>query len=131
VDILEDGRLDLPDSILGDLDLVVAAVHTQLDMSRNKQTTRILKVTDSPCFSILAHPSGQRINQREPMDLDILRIVRHARERDCFLEINTQPERLNLVDMHARMAKKEGILLAVNSDAYSIHDFAHLPLGIP
>ena len=130
VDILEDGRLDLPESILGNLDLVVAAVHSQFDLPRGKQTARILKAMDSPHFSILAHPSGRLIGSREPMDVDMSRVIRHARERGCFLEINAQPERLDLVDIHARMAKEEGVLLAVNTDAHSIHDFANLHFGL-
>ena len=130
VDILEDGSLDLPDGILGDLDLVVAAVHYRFDLPRGKQTARILKAMDSPHFTILAHPSGRLIGSREPMDVDIPRIIRHARERGCFLEIDAQPERLDLVDIHARTAKEEGVLLAVNSDAHSIHDFDNLRFGL-
>ncbi|MBU2808241.1 DNA polymerase/3'-5' exonuclease PolX [Acidithiobacillus ferrooxidans F221] len=130
VDILEDGSLDLPDGILSDLDLVVAAVHYRFDLSRGKQTARILKAMDSPHFTILAHPSGRLIGSREPMDVDMPRIIRHARERGCFLEINAQPERLDLVDIHARTAKEEGVLLAVNSDAHSIHDFDNLRFGL-
>ena len=130
VDILEDGSLDLPDGILGDLDLVVAAVHYRFDLPRGKQTARILKAMDSPHFTILAHPSGRLIGSREAMDVDMPRIIRHARERGCFLEINAQPERLDLVDIHARMAKEEGVLLAVNSDAHSIHDFDNLHFGL-
>ena len=130
VDILEDGSLDLPDGILGDLDLVVAAVHYRFDLPRGKQTARILKAMDSPHFTILAHPSGRLIGSREPMDVDMPRIIRHARERGCFLEIDAQPERLDLVDIHARTAKEEGVLLAVNSDAHSIHDFDNLRFGL-
>ncbi len=130
VDILEDGSLDLPDGILGDLDLGVAAVHYRFDLPRGKQTARILKAMDSPHFTILAHPSGRLIGSREAMDVDMPRIIRHARERGCFLEINAQPERLDLVDIHARMAKEEGVLLAVNSDAHSIHDFDNLHFGL-
>ena len=130
VDILEDGSLDLPDGILSDLDLVVAAVHYRFDLPRGKQTARILKAMDSPHFTILAHPSGRLIGSRDPMDVDMPRIIRHARERGCFLEINAQPERLDLVDIHARTAKEEGVLLAVNSDAHSIHDFDNLHFGL-
>ena len=130
VDILEDGSLDLPGGILSDLDLVVAAVHYRFDLPRGKQTARILKAMDSPHFTILAHPSGRLIGSRDPMDVDMPRIIRHARERGCFLEINAQPERLDLVDIHARTAKEEGVLLAVNSDAHSIHDFDNLRFGL-
>ncbi len=130
VDILEDGSLDLPDTLLSDLDLVVGAVHSQFDLPNDRQIARILRAMDSPCFTILAHPSGRLLSSRQPMNVDMSRIIRHARERGCFLEINAQPERLDLVDTHIRTAKEEGVLLAVNSDAHSIQDFAHLPFGI-
>lgn len=130
VDILEDGSLDLPDTLLSDLDLVVGAVHSQFDLPSDRQTARILRAMDSPCFTILAHPSGRLLSSRQPMNVDMSRIIRHARERGCFLEINAQPERLDLVDTHIRTAKEEGVLLAVNSDAHSIQDFAHLSFGI-
>ncbi|WP_163097321.1 DNA polymerase/3'-5' exonuclease PolX [Acidithiobacillus ferrianus] len=130
VDILEDGSLDLPDTLLSDLDLVVGAVHSQFDLPSDRQTARILRAMDSPCFTILAHPSGRLLSSRKPMNVDMSRIIRHARERGCFLEINAQPERLDLVDTHIRTAKEEGVLLAVNSDAHSTQGFAHLPFGI-
>ncbi|RJQ49303.1 MAG: DNA polymerase/3'-5' exonuclease PolX [Gammaproteobacteria bacterium] len=130
VDILEDGALDLPDDLLGRLDVVVAAVHSRFDLSRDKQTARILKAMDHPHFSILAHPSGRLIEQREPYDVDMPRLIRHARERGCFLEINAQPDRLDLLDIYIQMAKEEGVLLAVSSDAHSVQQFDYLRFGI-
>jgi DNA polymerase (family 10) len=130
VDILEDGALDLPDGLLGKLDLVVAAVHSRFDLSREKQTARILKAMDHPHFSILAHPSGRLIEQREPYDVDMPRLIRHARERGCFLEINAQPDRLDLLDIYIQMAKEEGVLLAVSSDAHSVQQLDYLRFGI-
>ncbi|MCL4316261.1 MAG: DNA polymerase/3'-5' exonuclease PolX [Gammaproteobacteria bacterium] len=130
VDILEDGALDLPDDLLGRLDLVVAAVHSRFELSREKQTARILKAMDHAHFSILAHPSGRLIEQREPYDVDMTRLIRHARERGCFLEVNAQPDRLDLLDIYIQMAKEEGVLLAVNSDAHSAHQFDYLSFGV-
>ncbi|MEW6611258.1 MAG: DNA polymerase/3'-5' exonuclease PolX [Pseudomonadota bacterium] len=130
VDILEDGSLDLPDELLGRLDLVVGAVHSRFDLSRDKQTTRILKAMDHPHFSILAHPSGRLIQEREPYDVDMLRIIRHARQRGCYLEIDAHPERLDLQDVHAQMAKEEGVLVAVDSDAHGIQHFDNLRFGV-
>lgn len=130
VDILEDGRLDLPDDVLGRLDLVIGAVHSAFHLSREKQTRRILAAMDRPHFSILAHPSGRLIPTREPYDVDMASIIRHARQRGCFLELNAHPERLDLLDIHCRMAKAEGVLIAVNSDAHSAGDFANLRFGI-
>lgn len=130
VDILEDGALDLPDDVLGRLDLVVGAVHSRFKLSKQKQTDRILKAMDHPHFSILAHPSGRLIGRREPYDVDMSRIIRKARERGCFLEVNAHPERLDLTDLHCQMAREEGVLLAVDSDAHSTGDLDDRRYGI-
>jgi len=130
VDILEDGRLDLPDDVLGQLDLVVAAVHSKFNLSRRKQTERILRAMDRPHFSILAHPTGRLIQQREPYDVDMLRIIRHARQRGCFLELNAHPERLDLLPGYCRVAREEGVLVSIDSDAHSVLDFDNLKYGV-
>jgi DNA polymerase (family 10) len=130
VDILEDGSLDLPDSVLSRLDLVVGAVHSRFDLPRARQTERILRAMDGPRFSILAHPSGRLLETREPYDVDMLRIVRTARARGCFLELNAHPDRLDLLDSHCRMAKDEGVLVAISSDAHSTADLGNLVFGV-
>lgn len=130
VDILEDGSLDLPDEVLGRLDLVVGAVHSQFHLSRAKQTERILRAMDRPHFTLLAHPSGRLIEQRDPYDVDMLRIIRHAKDRGCFLELNAHPDRLDLLDTHCQMAKEEGVRVSINSDAHSTFDFANLQYGV-
>ena len=130
VDILEDGGLDLPDDVLGRLDLVVGAVHSRFHLTRAQQTKRILKAMDHPHFSILAHPTGRLIEEREPYDADMVRIIRHARDRGCFLELNAHPERLDLTDTHCQMAREEGVLVSINSDAHSRLDFANLVYGV-
>jgi len=130
VDILEDGSLDLPDEVLGECDLVVGAVHSKFHLSRAKQTTRILKAMDHPHFTILAHPSGRLLGSREAYDVDMLRIIRAARARGCFLELNAHPERLDLLDIHCQMARDEEVLVAISSDAHSIQDFGNLLYGV-
>jgi DNA polymerase (family 10) len=130
VDILEDGSLDLPDDVLGRLDLVVGAVHSRFDLSRARQTERILRAMDHPHFTLLAHPTGRLIEEREPYDVDMPRILRYARERGCFLELNAHPERLDLIDSHCRMAREAGVLVSINSDAHSTFDFANLRYGV-
>jgi len=129
VDILEDGSLDLPDSILEKLDLVVAAVHSRFGLSRARQTQRILAALDNPYVKILAHPTGRLLGAREPYDVDMLAIVRKARERGAALELNAHPERLDLTDTHCRMAKDEGVLVAISSDAHSVEGFDVLRYG--
>ncbi len=130
VDILDDGELDLPDSALARLDLVVAAVHSRFNLSRAQQTARILAALDNPQVSILAHPSGRLIGEREPYDVDMLAILRKARARGVLLELNAHPERLDLNDVHCRMARDEGVLVAISSDAHSVLDFDNLALGV-
>jgi DNA polymerase (family 10) len=130
VDILEDGSLDLPDSILSRLDVVIAAVHSKFNLSRARQTDRILKALENPHVSMLAHPTGRLINERDPYDADMPRIIRKARATGCHLELNAHPERLDLLDSHCRMAKEEGVLVSVNSDAHSVHEFDNLRFGV-
>ncbi len=130
VDILEDGSLDMPNTILERLDLVVGAVHSRFDLSRAKQTRRILRAMDNPYFTLLAHPGGRLIEHRPPYDVDMTRVIRHARERGCFLELNAHPERLDLLDTHCQLAREEGVLISINSDAHSVLDFDNLRFGV-
>jgi DNA polymerase (family X) len=130
VDILEDGALDLPDAVLRRLDLVVGAIHHRFDLPRDRQTDRLLRAMDHPHFSILAHPSGRLIDERPPCDIDLPRVIRHARERGCFVELNAHPARLDLTDLACRLARDEGVLVSVNSDAHSTLEFDNLALGI-
>jgi DNA polymerase (family 10) len=130
LDILEDGSLDLPGSVLDELDLVVCAVHYGFDLDRDRQTERILRALDDPRVDILAHPSGRLIGERGPYDVDMQRLVEGAAERGCCLEVNAQPQRLDLDDTHCKMAKEAGARLVVSSDAHSVHDLGKLRFGI-
>jgi DNA polymerase (family 10) len=130
VDILDDGNLDLPDSVLAELDLVVAAVHSRFNLSRAQQTERILRALDNPYVTLLAHPSGRLIGEREPYDVDMLKIVRKAKARSVYLELNAHPERLDLTDTNCRMAKDEGVLVAIDSDAHDTGQLSNLRYGV-
>ncbi len=130
VEILEDGTLDLPSGILRRLDIVVAAVHSSFNLSRARQTARILSALEHEEVTLIAHPIGRLIDRREPYDVDMLQIVRKAAERGKFLELNAHPDRLDLLDTHCRMAKEEGALVSVNSDAHSVDQFDNLQYGI-
>lgn len=130
VDILEDGALDLPDDILARLDLRVCSLHDKLDLPQAKQTARVLRAMDNRWFNILAHPTGRLIAKREPAALDMEKVLEAARERGCFLEINAQPERLDLTDTHARLAKEMGVKLAISTDAHSTSGLAALRFGV-
>ena len=130
VDILDDGTLDLPDSALAQLDIVIAAVHSRFDLPREKQTARILKALDHPCVHILAHPTGRLLERRDAYALDMQKVIRRAKARKVALEVNAHPERLDLADVYCRMAKDEGALLAINSDAHSSFELDLLRFGV-
>lgn len=130
VDILEDGSLDLDDSALKELDVVVCSIHTKFDLSSEKQTNRILRAMDNPCMHILGHPTGRLINQRDAYDVNIERIIDAAADRGCHLELNAQPDRLDLTDVHCRLAKETGVMIAVSTDAHSTSELQFMKYGI-
>jgi DNA polymerase (family 10) len=130
VEILKDGSLDLSDSELSRLDLVVGTVHSHFNLSREKQTERILRAMDEPYFSMLAHPTGRKINQRDPYQVDLTRVIKKAAERGCFLELNANPKRLDLTDIYCQMAKEQGVLVSINSDAHSVDAYNDLEFGV-
>ena len=130
VDILEDGSLDLPDEILKGLDLRVCSVHYKQNLSREKQTERILRAMDNPWFNILAHPTGRLINERRPYEVDMERIMEKVGDRGCFLELNAHPERLDLTDVHCKMAKEMGVKVVISTDAHSTADLGLMRFGL-
>jgi DNA polymerase (family 10) len=130
VDILRDGSLDLPDSSLEKLDVVVAAVHSHFDLPRKAQTERVVRALENRHVSILAHPTGRLIGQREPYDIDMDAVISAARKAGCYLEINAEPDRLDLNDLHAHAAKLAGVKLAVSTDAHSVDAFQCMRFGI-
>ena len=130
VDILKDGSLDLPNSCLAKLDIVLAAVHSYFDLPRDTQTDRVIKAMSNPHVSIIAHPTGRLIGQRDPYDIDMERVIAAARTTGCHLEINSQPERLDLNDLHIKAAKQAGVKLAISTDAHSTNSFDYIRFGI-
>jgi len=130
VDILEDGRLDLPDDVLKELDFTLCAIHYGFGYGRAKQTARVLRAMDNPHCSILAHPTGRLINAREPIELDLERILEAARERGRILEVNAQPERLDLDERACRLARDVGVKVAVSTDAHRIADLDLMRHGV-
>jgi len=130
VDILEDGSLDLGDDILKELDLTVCSVHYHRKLSKKKMTERIIRAMDNPYFNIFAHPTGRLINERNPYEIDLERIMEAAKERGCYLEVNAHPDRLDLTDRHCKMAKDMGLKLAVSTDAHSVADLDFIRYGL-
>jgi DNA polymerase (family 10) len=130
VDILKDGSLDLPDSTLAKLDVVVASVHSFFDLPREAQTDRVVRAMQNRHFSILGHPTGRLIGEREAYDIDMERVISAAHDLGCYLEINAQPERLDLNDIHAHAAKSKGVKLAVSTDSHAVKSFQYIRFGI-
>ena len=130
VDILEDGSLDLPDDILKELDLRVCSVHSKFNLSEDKQTERILRAMDHPCFNILAHPTGRLLGKRKPYAVDVERLMQAALERGCFLEVNAQPQRLDLKDDYIKLAKEMGLKLAISTDAHRTTELTWMRYGV-
>jgi DNA polymerase (family 10) len=130
VDILEDGRLDLPDDILKELDLVVGAIHSRFELPRTRQTERLLRAMDNRYLDIIAHPTGRLINQRPAYDVDMDRLVRAALEHGCHFEVNAQPDRLDLPDTLCRLAKSAGVKLAISTDAHGVEELDFMRYGV-
>jgi len=130
VDILEDGSLDLPDSVLKELDLTIGAIHSKFNLPAKKQTERIIRAMDNPYFNILAHPTGRLINSRPPYDLDMQRVMEAAKERGCFLELNAHPDRLDLNEVDCKMAKDIGVRVVISTDAHHINDLDYMRFGV-
>jgi DNA polymerase (family 10) len=131
VDILEDGSLDLDNSILKKLDLLVLSVHHKFNLSQKKQTERIIRaIESSPVFTILGHPTGRIIGEREPYDVNMEQLMKVARDRNCALELNAQPERLDLNDIYCKMAKDMGVMIVISTDAHSTAELNLMRFGI-
>ena len=130
VDILDDGSLDLPDDALRRLDYVIASVHTGFGLSREQQTSRLLRAIEHPCVNLIGHPTARLVMGRAPIDVDVEKVIRHARDCHCALELDAQPMRLDLNELHCRMAKDAGTLIVIDADTHSVADFEDVRFGI-
>jgi DNA polymerase (family 10) len=130
VDILEDGSLDLPDKVLAELDLTVCSIHSKFDLPEKKQTERIIRAMDHSRFNILGHPTGRLIGKRFPYKMSLEQVMSAAKDRGCFLEVNSQPDRMDLNDVYCKMAKDMGVRVSISTDAHSATDFDLMRFGI-
>ena len=130
VDILDDGTLDLDDATLAELDVVIVAVHSTFNLSRAAMTKRIIRALKHPHVQILAHPTGRLIGKREPYQLDFDEIVKAAADYGVALEINAQPDRLDLDDVQARVAQEAGVRLVISTDAHRIEELNCMRYGV-
>jgi len=130
VDILADGTLDYPDELLKELDYTVCSVHSRFGLAKQQQTERILRAMDNRYFDILGHATGRLLLKRPGYELDMDRIIRHARQCGCFFEINSSPDRLDLSAENARLASEAGVKIAISTDAHSTREFGAVRYGI-
>jgi len=128
-DILEDGRLDFPDEILAELDVVLGAVHSRFKQSRPEMTARIVRALGHPHLDILAHPTGRKIGSREPYDVDMEAVFAAAKAHGKAIEINASPERLDMSDVHARRAAALGIPVPISTDTHYLSELDWTELG--
>jgi len=130
VDILKEGSLDYPDSILEKLDVVIASVHSGFHMKESEMTKRIIKAVENHFVHIIGHPTGRLLGRRDPYAVNMDAIIDAAAENRKSLEINAYPDRLDLKDVHVRKAKEKGVMITINTDAHSIPDMQHMKYGI-
>jgi len=130
VDILDDGSLDMPDSILKRLDYTVCSIHYKFNLSRKDQTNRVMKAMDNPYFTILGHPTGRQTPERGEMELDMEKLMEAALKRGCFMELNSTPKRLDLRDIYCKMAKDRGLKLSISTDAHSPNHLDFIRYGM-
>jgi DNA polymerase (family 10) len=130
VDILRDGELDLPDDVLEELDIVVVSIHSLMDLDRKKMTERVLRALAHPAVDILAHPTGRQLGRREPFQLDVEAVLEAAAEHSVAVELNANPRRLDLSDVHVHRAKELGVPVVISTDAHSPRELDHMRYGV-
>jgi DNA polymerase (family 10) len=130
VDILADGTLDLSDSVLEEMDLVIASVHSHFNQSAAEMTDRLLKVVENPNTSILGHPTGRQLLRRDAYPFDVDAVMKSAAQRKVAMELNSFPERLDLCDRHLRLAKQHGVKIVINTDSHHTSHLDKIRFGI-
>ncbi len=130
VDIRADAKLDLPDNVLEELDVVVAAVHTSFNQPQAEMTKRLIKAVENPNVDIIAHPTGRLIGKREPYEVDMDKLMDACLKSNKVLELNAYPERLDLNDIHCRKAREKGVKIAISTDAHSVKHLDWMMYGV-
>jgi len=130
VDIKADGSLDHPSSVLGDLDMTIGSVHSRFKMDKNEMTKRIVTAIESGGIDILGHPTGRIIGQRNPYEFDVQSVFSSAKESGVCMEINSFPNRLDLSDVHCRLAKDSGLKMSIGTDAHSPDQMDYMFYGV-
>jgi DNA polymerase (family 10) len=130
VDILNDGSLDVDDETLKAFDLVIVSVHSRFNMSKTEMTRRIVRALQHPRVHVFGHPTGRLIGKREPYPVDMAEVIKVARDYSVLLEINAQPDRLDLNDLHIQMAREAGVKLVISTDAHRVQELDCIRYGV-
>jgi DNA polymerase (family X) len=130
VDILADGALDYPDDLLKELDYTVCSIHSRFALDKKAQTERLLRAMDNRYFNILGHATGRLLLKRPGYEIDVDRVIEHARQNGCFFEINSSPDRLDLSAENARSAAAAGVMIAVSTDSHSTGELDLVRCGL-
>jgi len=130
VNVLPDGSLDYADDVLEQLDWIVASLHTSFRMKEKEMTARMIRAMEHPLVDVIGHPTGRKIELREPYALDIEKIVEAALRTGTFLEVNANPDRRDLNEQNARLAAEAGVTLVINSDAHGMETLANIRYGV-
>ncbi len=130
VDILSDGELDLSDSVLEQMDVVVASVHSAFSQEPQQMTDRLLRALSNKNVSILGHPTGRLLLRRDAYPFDMEAVLKAARQNKVAMELNSYPDRLDLNDVHLRMARERGVRIVINTDAHHTSHFENIKYGI-
>ena len=130
VDILADGTLDLSDSVLEEMDVVIASVHSHFNQGATEMTDRLLKAVENRNTSIIGHPTGRQLLRRDAYPFDIDAVLKAAAQRKVAMELNSFPERLDLCDRHLRLAKQYGVKIVINTDSHHTSHLEKIRFGI-
>ncbi|HDH53213.1 MAG TPA: DNA polymerase/3'-5' exonuclease PolX, partial [Nitrospirae bacterium] len=130
VDIRSDITLDFPDEVLKRLDIVIASIHSGFRQSREQLTKRLVSAAKNPYVTIIAHPTGRLIGERDAYDVDMEEVFKTAKETGTAMEINAYPLRLDLKDVYIKKAKETGVSLAINTDAHAGYQFDFMIYGV-
>jgi DNA polymerase (family X) len=130
VDILADGTLDLSDSVLEQMDIVIASVHSHFNQTPAEMTARLLKAVENPNTSLLGHPTGRLLLRRDAYAFDIDAVMKAAAQKKVAMELNAYPDRLDLSDRHLRLAKQHGVKIVINTDSHHTSHMDKIRFGI-
>jgi DNA polymerase (family 10) len=130
VDILKDGRLDLDDEVLAQLDMVICSIHSFMNLERSAMTERLLAAIENPYTQIIAHPTGRLLLRREAYAYDMEKVLDAAKRHGVAMECNAYPDRLDLKDVYLRMAKERGVKITISTDAHSTKNLTYIKYGV-